>query len=148
MELDAPTAAPTPGASGSSSASTSGGGTNSTTTERCSDLLARLLPRWLPRGQDLYVIGVQECACLPRLRELLRAYLNDNGEPYAMFKTEIGDASIMHGFIALTIFVQEGDVASGAFRLHQAGVGGVATGVGLGPMGRAANKVCVWRSIR
>lgn len=140
MELDAPAVAPTPGGS-------SGGGRSGSTTERCADVMARLLPRWLPKGQDLYVLGVQECACLPRLRELLKGYLNQESEAgptYAMFKTEIGDDTLMHGFIALTIFVRAEDVASGAFRLHRAGVGGVATGVGLGPMGRAANKVGEW----
>lgn len=133
MDLDAPAAIPGP----------------TTTTARCADVLARLLPRWLPRNLDLYVIGVQECACLPRLREILRGYLNDDndgsggsgGSAYAMYKTEIGDDQFLHGFIALTLFVREGDVASGAFQLHRAGVGGVATGVDLGPMGRAANKV-------
>lgn len=136
MELDAPAVAPMPGGS-------SGSGS---TTERCADVLARLLPRWLPQGQDLYVVGVQECACLPRLRELLRGHLHGNGEgeAYTMFKTEIGDDTLMHGFIAMMLFVRTEDVASGAFRLHQAGVGGVATGVGLGPMGRAANKVGGW----
>jgi hypothetical protein len=147
VDLDAPAAAPTPGSSV----------TNSSTgaTDRCADILARLLPQWVPKGQDLYAIGVQECASLPRLREVLLSYLNGgngdgggnpDGPPasassYAVFKTEIGDDTIMHGFIALTLFVRQGDVASGAFRLHRAGVGGVATGMGLGPMGRAANKV-------
>lgn len=153
VDLDAFAAGPAPptpaGASTSSNNFNSNGSNGSGGAGliwRCADLLARLLPQWIPRGQDLYVVGVQECASLPRLREVLRAYLNEGEEEegggYAMFKTEIGDDTLMHGFIALTIFVRQGDVASGAFRLHQAGVGGVATGMGLGPMGRASNKVC------
>jgi hypothetical protein len=149
VDLDAPAAAAASTPGGTTSSSNGGNGNGANPTGRCADLLARLLPQWIPKGQDLYVFGVQECASLPRLRELLRAYLDEGaaeekeggGRGYAVFKTEIGDDTLMHGFIALTIFVRQGDVASGAFRLHQAGVGGVATGVGLGPMGRASNKV-------
>lgn len=34
-----------------------------------------MLPTWVPKGHDLYIIGVQECACLREMRQGLHKYL-------------------------------------------------------------------------
>ena len=34
-----------------------------------------MLPTWVPKGYDLYVIGLQECACLREMRQCLQDYL-------------------------------------------------------------------------
>lgn len=152
-----------------------------------------LLARWLPWGYDLYVIGVQESACLREMRRSVHEYLGGwmcgweywmvdgnigcwiwgrvsfsvvyfgglkdsppslhqqptivlitpstgGPEAYTFFGREIGDARVLHGLIAVTIFVRTRHVREGVFQVQQGAVNRVATGVNLGPMGRAANK--------
>lgn len=67
-------------------------------------------------------------------------YTTGGPEAYACFGREIGDARVLHGLIAVTIFVRARHVREGAFQVQQGAVNRVATGVNLGPMGRAANK--------
>ena len=59
---------------------------------------------------------------------------------YSMFGTEIGDDTILHGKIGLTIFARAADVSHGFFKINRATVNRVATGVQLGPMGALPNK--------
>lgn len=40
-----------------------------------------LLAQWLPWGYDLYVIGVQESACLKEMRRAVHAYLGTHRRP-------------------------------------------------------------------
>lgn len=61
-------------------------------------------------------------------------------DAFRLFGGEIGDKTILHGEIAITVLARAHDVESGAFRLHKFSGHGVATGVDLGPMGRVANK--------
>lgn len=62
-------------------------------------------------------------------------------DQYVVFSTEIGDAVLLHGVIALTILARAEEVSSGAFRCDDAQQpGSLAMGVSLGPMGHAANK--------
>lgn len=54
--------------------------------------LPRLLPQWIPRGYDLYVLGVQECQCIKELRKMIHAYLGRwDG------KSERGEGLTWHG---------------------------------------------------
>lgn len=59
---------------------------------------------------------------------------------YQLYGSSIGDKTILHGEIALTVLAHADEVASGAFHLHKFSGNSVATGVDLGPMGRVANK--------
>lgn len=47
-----------------------------------------------------------------------------------MFKNEIGDSVVLHGVIALTIFVRTADVQSGAFHRLDSPSSAVKMGVG------------------
>lgn len=42
--------------------------------------LPPLLPQWIPKGYDLYILGVQECQCLKELRKMIHAYLGKSSE--------------------------------------------------------------------
>lgn len=61
-------------------------------------------------------------------------------DAYQLYGSAIGDKTILHGEIALTVLARADEVASGAFHLHKFTGNSVATGVDLGPMGRVANK--------
>lgn len=50
---------------------------------------------------------------------------------YTMYGQEIGNTSLLHGMIALTIFAKTKDVESGAFNLVDAQVGKLSNGVNL-----------------
>ncbi len=128
-----------------------------------------VLAQWLPLGYDLYVIGVQESACLREMRRAVHAYLGGwvswvgeggrvrvggrwiacqvsgttggkkEGRPlshmpvhtpmtmpggpgaYACFGREIGDARVLHGLIAVTLFVRASHVQEGAFQVRREG---------------------------
>lgn len=112
-----------------------------------SGFVTSLLPQWLPPGYSLYVLGVQECQCLREFREGVQNYLG-GGQNFVMFGDELGDDQFLHGFIAITLFVQASDVASGAFRVHRGAVNKVAAGVSLGALGHAPNKGMVGLSCR
>jgi len=109
--------------------------------------VSSLLPQWLPQGYSLYVLGVQECQCLREFREAVHTHLG-GAEAFAMFGDELGDDQFLHGFIAITLFVQASDVASGAFHVHRGAVNKVAAGVSLGALGHAPNKGMVGLSCR
>jgi hypothetical protein len=85
---------------------------------------------------------VQESGCLQLFRETVHAYLG-GPEAYTMFGDELGDDTILHGFIAVTLFVKTSDVAEGVFRVYKGAQNKVAAGMNLGVMGHAANKVCM-----
>jgi hypothetical protein len=73
------------------------------------------IDKWIPKGYDIYAIGVQECLVLPELRELLKKEI---GSEYTMFTHEIGSTNTslgFHGMIALTVFARTGDVRAGRF---------------------------------
>lgn len=87
------------------------------------------LEKWIPRGYDLYVIGVQECLQLQDLRVQIRSHIEGQASlrvntsrsrfvRYAQFCREIGSTNTSlgyHGYIAITVFVRQRDVMSGAF---------------------------------
>ncbi|CAK4685969.1 unnamed protein product [Aphanomyces euteiches] len=77
------------------------------------------LAQWIPYGHDIYVIGVQECLHLGDLRAMMKAYLERGMRtPFAEYTREIGSTNTMlgyHGYIAITIYVAEYDIASGHF---------------------------------
>lgn len=50
------------------------------------------------------------------------------------YSAEIGDATIMHGFIGMTVFVKQSLVASGALVPGMAARGGVHTGIKVSVM--------------
>ena len=112
-----------------------------------SGFVTSLLPQWLPQGYSLYVLGVQECQCLREFREGVQNFLG-GAEEFVMFGDELGDDQFLHGFIAITLFVQASDAASGAFRVHRGAVNKVAAGVSLGALGHAPNKGMVGLSCR
>ena len=135
-----------------------------------------VLAQWLPLGYDLYVIGVQESACLREMRRAVHAYLggwvswvgeggrvrvggrwksvpsvgDDRGKKegrplshmpvqtpmtmpggpgaYACFGREIGDARVLHGLIAVTLFVRASHVQEGAFQVRREGERGEGRG--------------------
>ena len=104
------------------------------------------LPHWIPPNLDVYAIGVQECSCLGRFRDLLHTHLG-GPKAYTLYTNEIGDAVVLHGYVGLTLFVRTADVVSGAFYPHLASVNRLATGVDV--MGlRIPNKGVVGLSAR
>lgn len=66
---------------------------------------------------------------------------------YRHFSTEIGDATILHGFIALLVFGRASELDSGALRRIGNQQGRVHNGMNLGIV-RAANKGMVGLSFR
>ncbi|GMH93432.1 hypothetical protein TL16_g12626 [Triparma laevis f. inornata] len=72
---------------------------------------------WLPKGHDVYAIGVQECMTLETLREKMLNVLGGPNE-YTTFTAEIGSTNTklgFHGMIAITIFARKSHCTSGAF---------------------------------
>lgn len=67
---------------------------------------------------------------------------------YRHFSTEIGDATILHGKIALLVFARAADLDSGALRRIGSQQGRVHNGVSLLGITRAANKGMVGLSFR
>ena len=55
--------------------------------------------------------------------------LTGGPDRYTLFGAEIGDSTILHGHIAITMFARTRDVLSGACQVQQSGVNCVATGV-------------------
>lgn len=91
------------------------------------------LPIWVPKGYDLYILGVQECCCLREMRQFVQDYLGGT-ENYTLFGAEIGDSTILHGHIAITVFARTKDVQSGACQVQQSAMNRVATGVSVRPI--------------
>jgi hypothetical protein len=79
--------------------------------------LVRGLEAWIPAGglYHLYVIAVQRCRVLTKLRQAIRDHLGGSGRYVLAGLTEIGDA--LYGKMALLVFARTVDVESGAFRL-------------------------------
>ena len=106
-----------------------------------------MLPLWLPQGYSLYVLGVQECQCLKEFRDAVHSYLG-GPQAFTVYADALGDDQILHGFIAITVFVRASDVADGAFRIYRGAVNKVAAGISLGALGHAPNKGMVGLSCR
>ena len=94
---------------------------------------------WLPTDSagkhqhDLYVVGVQECMCLPQLRAALLSHLGGPSS-FTMFTAEIGSTNTnlgFHGLIAVTVFARTEDVVSGAFYSPHAMAGDIRKGADL-----------------
>lgn len=79
--------------------------------------LVRGLEAWIPAGglYHLYVIAVQRCRVLTKLRQSIHDHLGGSGRYVLAGLTEIGDA--LYGKMALLVFARTVDVESGAFRL-------------------------------
>lgn len=79
--------------------------------------LARGIEAWIPAGKlyHLYIVAVQRCRILTRLRHSIQTHLGGSGEYVLTGLGEIGDA--LYGKTALLVFARTVDVESGAFRL-------------------------------
>lgn len=73
------------------------------------------------------MIGVQECQILKELRDAILEHLGGR-EKFACFGNDIGSEVILHGRIAVSLFVRAADVAQGRFKLHEGVVDRVAAG--------------------
>lgn len=108
------------------------------------------ITHWIPLGCDLYVIGVQECLQLQKLRDQLKKHIESQGEKYAQYGQEIGRTNThlgYHGYIALTVFVCKQNVNSGAFFMPSSALQEVNCGKSL-VFGRASNKGAVGIAFR
>ncbi|KAF1328399.1 Phosphatidylinositol 3, partial [Globisporangium splendens] len=115
------------------------------------------LLKWIPRGYDIYVIGVQECLHLSDTRKLIRQHLEGHltptGEaivPFRQFRRQIGSTNTSlgyHGHIAITVFIKAEDVESGAFYMPPAGQQEIHCGKSL-VVARASNKGAVGFAFR
>ncbi|EGZ15988.1 hypothetical protein PHYSODRAFT_316101 [Phytophthora sojae] len=112
---------------------------------------------WIPLGQDVYVIGVQECMDLADLQiKILRHLVSGSTSKYVHYSREIGKRATAlgyHGYIALCIFVRATAVASGRFRMphrqsSNKNAQEVFRGKSLLLFGRASNKGAVGMSFR
>ncbi|KAE8911217.1 hypothetical protein PF003_g4531 [Phytophthora fragariae] len=115
------------------------------------------LREWIPLGQDVYVIGVQECMDLADLQiKILRHIVSGSTSKYVHYSREIGKRATAlgyHGYIALCIFVRATAVASGRFRIphrqsSNKNAQEVFRGKSLLLFGRASNKGAVGMSFR
>ncbi|ETK87918.1 hypothetical protein, variant 1 [Phytophthora nicotianae CJ01A1] len=115
------------------------------------------LREWIPLGQDVYVIGVQECMDLADLQiKILRHLVSGSTSKYVHYSREIGKRATAlgyHGYIALCIFVRATAVASGRFRMphrqsSNKNAQEVFRGKSLLLFGRASNKGAVGISFR
>ncbi|KAG6977262.1 hypothetical protein JG688_00000501 [Phytophthora aleatoria] len=115
------------------------------------------LREWIPLGQDVYVIGVQECMDLADLQiKILRHLVSGSTSKYVHYSREIGKRATAlgyHGYIALCIFVRATAVASGRFRMphrqsSNKNAQEVFRGKSLLLFGRASNKGAVGMSFR
>ncbi|TYZ68972.1 hypothetical protein PybrP1_012930 [[Pythium] brassicae (nom. inval.)] len=95
------------------------------------------LGKWVPRGYDIYVIGVQECLHLSETRRLIRHHIEGRTSPSA-------PAS---GHIAITVFIKAEDVESGAFYMPPAAQQQANFGTSL-VVARASNKGAVGFAFR
>jgi len=79
--------------------------------------LVRGLEAWIPAGglNHLYVIAVQRCRVLAKLRQAIHDHLGGSGRYVLAGLTETGDA--LYGKMALLVYARTVDVESGAFRL-------------------------------
>jgi hypothetical protein len=92
----------------------------SSSTAASDPALQRSLDAWIPartRGSPyhLYVIAVQRCRALTRLRQAILEHLGGSGRYVLAGSAEIGDA--ISGRTAILLFARTVDVESGAFRL-------------------------------
>ncbi|RHZ27123.1 hypothetical protein DYB31_009834, partial [Aphanomyces astaci] len=80
------------------------------------------LEQWIPKGHDIYVIGVQECIDLRTMRHVMASHLQRiNGKTYIEYGREIGRTETLlgyHGFIAITVYVAADDVHASHFHMH------------------------------
>jgi hypothetical protein len=96
------------------------------------------LHQWLPRGKDLYVIGLQECMHMEDMRAAIVKHLNSRPEGHDTFtggrhrddeyviakggERAIGSTATtlgFHGHIALTLFVRSSLQQSGVFEVPE-----------------------------
>nr|CAI9859007.1 Phytopthora agathidicda GPCR-INPP 2 [Phytophthora agathidicida] len=125
-------------------------------------LTPAMLDKWIPRGHDIYVIGLQECLHLANTRSLIRQHL-EGGRPrpaasgparrastFHQFNREIGSKNTSlgyHGHIAITVFIKSSDVDNGAFYMPPVVQQEVNVGKSL-VLGRASNKGAVGFAFR
>ncbi|RHZ19021.1 hypothetical protein DYB26_003089 [Aphanomyces astaci] len=80
------------------------------------------LEQWIPKGHDIYVIGVQECIDLRTMRHVMASHLQRiNGKEFVEYGREIGRTETLlgyHGFIAITVYVAADDVHASHFHMH------------------------------
>ncbi|CAK4623546.1 unnamed protein product [Aphanomyces euteiches] len=107
---------------------------------------------WIPRGHDVYVIGVQECMNLPSFRQSLSTHLRKiNGKVFVEYGREIGRTETRlgyHGHIAITVLVSVQHVQHGHFYMHLEATSKINRGKSLIGLGRASNKGAVGFAFR
>ncbi|TDH65374.1 hypothetical protein CCR75_001311 [Bremia lactucae] len=115
------------------------------------------LRAWIPLGQDIYVIGVQECMDLADLQmKILHHLVSGSTCKFVHYSREIGKRATAlgyHGYIALCIFVRATAVTSGRFKMtakqnSNKNAQEVFRGKSLLVFGRASNKGAVGMSFR
>lgn len=95
--------------------------TNSATTCELDPVLQRGLEAWIPARPTggaqyhLYVIAVQRCRVVGRLRQIIHAHLGGSAHYVLAGSAEIGDA--LTGRTAILLFARTVDVESGALRI-------------------------------
>ncbi|KAH9128060.1 hypothetical protein LEN26_007286 [Aphanomyces euteiches] len=103
--------------------------------------------KWIPRGHDVYVIGLQECLNLQPMRQTMVSHLKKiNGKVFVEYGREIGRKETKlgyHGFIAITVYVASEEVQAGHFQMHLEAISKVNRGTNLIGLGRASNKGAV-----
>ncbi len=104
-----------------SSSSSAAAAASSSSADAADAALAQGLAAWIPspasvtEPYDLYVIAVQRCRALARLRQALQEHLGGPARYVLAGSAEVGDA--LYGKMAVLVFARASDVESGAFRL-------------------------------
>jgi hypothetical protein len=102
------------------------------------------LPNWIPKGYDIYAIGVQECLCLHELQTAIYEHIGGSTE-FELYFSEIGSSQTTlgyHGYIAISVFIRKKDILSGNIRVIETNSKGLATCANL-IITHAANKGAV-----
>lgn len=133
--------------------------TSSVTTCELDPVLQRGLEAWIPVRTTggaqyyLYVIAVQRCRVVGRLRQIIHAHLGGSAHYVLAGSAEIGDA--LTGRTAILLFARTVDVESGAFRIvasNQRPVvlrSGVRGGIkGILGMVRGGTYSSIWMTLR
>ena len=102
------------------------------------------LSDWIPKGHDIYVIGLQECIDLLEMRQAIHHHIGGS-QIFTIHTVEIGSTNTAigyHGYIALTVFIKNHDMENGYIRLSESSSDELATGANL-IITRASNKGAV-----
>ncbi len=91
-----------------------------TVAELCGGDTRNALADLLPRGADVYALGVQECQCWSELRQAVLAHL---GEGFVALGTAQLGAAFLKGTIGIALFATRDDVDAGFVAIGDPGGG-------------------------